>query len=122
MDNIPPSKNKETPSHHTQIRPKRLFDKVEAHRVVDSARTQIGAEGMNVEILLLNTLIITAVKVQTVIEDFIKGKEYTSIFCFTETKVDSLSFNPVGIKIFSKHRNGGEKKEGWALNRVQERQ
>ena len=29
-------------------------------------------EEMNVEILLLNTLIITAVKVQTVIENFIK--------------------------------------------------
>ena len=44
---------------------------------------------MNVEILLLNTLIITAVKVQTVIDKFIKNKTYTSIFCFTETKVET---------------------------------
>ena len=65
---------------------------------------------MNVEILLLNTLVITAVKVQTVIDKFIKNKSYTSIFCFTETKVDSLSFKPIGIKVFSKHRKK-EKKE-----------
>ena len=65
---------------------------------------------MNVEILLLNTLVITAVKVQTAIEKFIKDKKYTSIFCFTETKVDSLNFKPIGIKIFSKHRKKKEKK------------
>ena len=53
---------------------------------------------MNVEILLINTLIITAVKVQTVIEKFIKNKDHTSIFCLTEIKVDSLSFKPIGIK------------------------
>ena len=74
-----------------------------------------GVEGMNVEFLLLNTLIINAVKVQTVIENFIKGKDYTSIFCFTETKVDSLDFNPVGVKIFSKHRSNKEKQGGGLL-------
>ena len=37
-------------------------------------------EEMNVEILLINTLMITAVKVQTVIENFIKNKDYTGIF------------------------------------------
>ena len=67
------------------------------------------------EFLLLNALIINVVKVQTVIENFIKGKEYTSIFCFTEIKVESLDFNPVGIKIFSKHRNKREKKGGGLL-------
>ena len=45
-----------------------------------------GVEGMNVEFLLLNTLIINAVKVQTVIENFIKGKDYTSIFLFHRNK------------------------------------
>merc|ERR1711874_876744 len=59
-----------------------------------------------------NTLVITAVKVQTVIDKFIKDKKYTSIFCFTETKVDSLSFKPIGIKIFPKHRKKKEKKGG----------
>ena len=66
---------------------------------------------MNLEILLLNTLIISAVKVQTVIDKFMKNKTYTSIFCFTEIKVDSLNFKPVGLKIFSKHRKKREKKE-----------
>ena len=114
----PQPRNMETPTTHTQIKPKKLFDKVETHRVVDSNRIKTGAEGMNVEFLLLNTLIINAVKVQTVIENFIKGKEYTSIFCFTEIKVESLNFNPVGIKIFSKHRNRREKKGGGTLIRV----
>ena len=39
-------------------------------------------------------------------------KKYTSIFYFTETKVDSLNFKPVGLKIFSKHRKKREKKGG----------
>ena len=67
---------------------------------------------MNLEILLINTLIISAVKVQTVINQFMVDKPYTSIFCFTETKVDSLNFKPVGIKVFSKHRKKKEKKGG----------
>ena len=67
---------------------------------------------MNLEILLLNTLIISAVKVQTVINQFMVDKPYTSIFCFTETKVDSLNFKPIGLKIFSKHRKKKEKKGG----------
>jgi len=66
---------------------------------------------MNVEVLLLNTLTITAVRVQTVIEKFMKNKTYTSIFCFTETKVDRLSFKPIGIKIFSKHRRKEKREE-----------
>ena len=102
----------ETPTIHAQIKPKRLFDKAETHRAVGLDSIKIGAEGMNVEFLLLNTLIINAVKVQTVIEDFIKGKAYTSIFCFTETKVDNLNFDPVGKKILSKHRSRKKKKGG----------
>jgi len=38
---------------------------------------------MNLEILLINTLIISAIKVQTVIDKFMKNKTYTSAFCFT---------------------------------------
>ena len=41
-----------------------------------------------------------------------KNKTYTSIFCFTEIKVESMNFKPVGIKIFSKHRKKREKKGG----------
>ena len=67
---------------------------------------------MNLEILLINTLTISAVKVQTVINQFMEDKPYTSIFCFTEIKVDSLNFKPVGTKVFSKHRKKKEKKGG----------
>ena len=41
-----------------------------------------------------------------------KDKTYTSIFCFTEIRVESLNFIPIGIKIFSKHREKKEKKGG----------
>ena len=67
---------------------------------------------IDLEFLLLNTLKIDAVKVQTVVDNFINGKEYNSFFCFTETKVDSLDFEPIGIKMFSKHRKGNEKRGG----------
>merc|ERR1711874_550593 len=72
----------------------------------------IEVEGINLEFLLLNTLMINAVKVQTVLEDFVKGKTYNSIFCFTEIKVESLDFDPVGVKLFSKHRGKKDKKGG----------
>ena len=65
---------------------------------------------MDVEILLLNTLTITANKVQEVINNFLQGETYTSIFCFTETKVDNLDFKPVGVKLITKHRKKGDKK------------
>ena len=67
---------------------------------------------MDVEFLLVNTLTITANKVQIVINNFLQGETHTSIFCFTETKVDNPDFKPVGIKIFSKQRKKGDKKGG----------
>merc|ERR1711874_317778 len=67
-------------------------------------------ERMNLEFLLLNTLTISAWKVQTVVNQFMEEKPYTRIFCFTEIKVDCLNFNPIGIKVFSKHRK--KKREG----------
>ena len=69
-------------------------------------------EEMDVQLLLMNTLTITAGKVQTVVNKFLIGDTFSSIFCFTEIKVDSLGFKPVSIKIFSKHRNKKEKKAG----------
>ena len=39
-------------------------------------------------------------------------KTYTSIFCFTETKVDSVDFIPVGLKIITKQRKKKDKKGG----------
>ena len=76
---------------------------------------------MNLEILLLNTLIISAWKVQTVINQFMEEKPYTSIFCFTEIKVDCLNFNPVGIKVFSKHRKKKEKKGGLMIGYIDDK-
>ena len=64
------------------------------------------------ELILINSLKINVLKVQTIIENFIKGKKHTCIFCLTETKVDSLDFNPQGIKIFTKHRENAEKQGG----------
>jgi len=101
----------------TKIIPKRLFrrqyketESFEKRNKDNKINNDI--ESMNLEILLLNTLIISAVKVQTVVNQFMIDKTYTSIFCFTETKVDSLNFKPVGLKIFSKHRKKREKKGG----------
>ena len=57
-------------------------------------------------------MIITDLKVQTVTSRFIANKPYTSIFCFTETKVDCIDFTPIGLKIITKHRKKREKKGG----------
>ena len=59
---------------------------------------------IDLELLLLNTLTITDLKVHTVTDKFLVNKPYTSIFCFTETKVDCIDFTPIGLKIITKHR------------------
>merc|ERR1711874_412674 len=51
-------------------------------------------EGTNLEILLINSCKINAVKVPEIVESFIKGRDHTVMFCMTETKVDSLDFSP----------------------------
>ena len=66
----------------------------------------------DLEFLLVNSCTIDAIKIQTIVEDFIRGKEHTTIFCLTETKVDSHDFQPRGIKIFSKHRRKRNEKKG----------
>ena len=67
---------------------------------------------MNLQVLLMNTQTITATKVQAVVGEFMQGKTHTSIFCFTEIKVNSIDFKPIGLKIFTKHRRQREKKGG----------
>ena len=59
---------------------------------------------MGLEFLLINSLTITVTKVQEVADTFMIGKDYISVFCFTETKVDSLNFMTKEINIFAKHR------------------
>ena len=61
---------------------------------------------------LINSCKIDAIKVQTIVEGFIRGKKHTSIFCLTETIVDSHDFEPRGIKMFSRHRTKKDKKGG----------
>ena len=70
--------NKETPINPVVIIPKRLFGNKKSRPIVNPTdkypnnNITEDIEEMNVEILLLNTLIITAVKIQTEIENFIK--------------------------------------------------
>merc|ERR1712082_520510 len=69
--------------------------------------------GVDLEMLLINSCKINTTKVQTIIENFMVDRKYSTIFCMTETKVKGHDFQPEGIKMFSKHRNGkGEKKGG----------
>ena len=66
----------------------------------------------DLEFLLINSGQITAVKVQTIINEFMTNKKYNSIFCMTETKVRGHNFQPIGIKMFVKHREANDKKGG----------
>ena len=76
---------------------------------------QIIPENTDLEILLVNSCKIDAIKVQTIVEEFIRGKEYTTIFCLTETKVQGHDFQPDGIKIMSKQRSRKNEKKGGGL-------
>merc|ERR1711874_641607 len=92
-----------------QLSPKKLFheemktDKEEVLKIPTDT---------DLEILLINSCRIDATKVQTIVTNFVEDKEYTTIFCMTETKVDSHNFQPQGITIFSAHRRKKEKKGG----------
>ena len=68
----------------------------------------------DLEVLLINSCKIDAVKVQTIIDEFMTDKDYATIFCMTETKVEGHEFQPEGVKIFSKHRGRKDKKGGGA--------
>merc|ERR1711874_521822 len=74
----------------------------------------------DLEFLLINSCKIDVIKVQTIVESFIRGKKHTTIFCMTETKVDSHDFQPKGISIFSAHRTKKEKKGGGLAIRFDE--
>ena len=69
-------------------------------------------KGTDLEILLVNSCKIDAIKVQTIIDEFMTDNKHITIFCLTETKVNGHDFKPVGIEIFSKHRGWREKKGG----------
>ena len=48
--------------------------------------------GTDLEVLLINSCKIDAIKVQTIINDFVAEKRYSTIFCMTETKVRGHDF------------------------------
>merc|ERR1711888_56695 len=60
----------------------------------------------------INSGQINAVKVQTLINEFMTNNKHSTIFCMTETKVKGHNFQPVGIKMFVKHRELKDKKGG----------
>ena len=67
---------------------------------------------IDLEVILINSLVINAGKVQEITDTFIMDKTYISIFCFTETKVDCIDFRTKRIKLYTKHRTNIEKKGG----------
>merc|ERR1711874_102660 len=98
-----------TPSIRNITKPKtKLFH----NPITKEAEVEIIPIDADLEFLLVNSCAINVIKVQTIVENFIRNKKHTSIFCLTETKVDSHDFKPRGIKIFSKHRTKKEKKGG----------
>merc|ERR1711942_381732 len=69
----------------------------------------------DLEVLLINSCKIDVTKVQMIVSDFMTGKSHSTIFCMTETKVEGHDFQPLGIKIFSKHRVSRKEKKGGGL-------
>ena len=67
---------------------------------------------MDLQILLLNTLTIDASKVQVIVNEFIQGETHSSIFCFTETKVDNPNFKPIGLKFLQTKGKKRKKERG----------
>ena len=75
---------------------------------------EVGGEDIDLEVLLVNSLRINAEKVQEIVDSFLIEKEYISIFCLTETKVDCVDFVPVGLTTYDRQRTSkpGQKKSG----------
>ena len=107
-----------TPNRKTQIMPKKLNfkDTIDNKNLVPIKSEEVPAD-TDLEFLLLNSWKINADKVQTVIDKFLKGRKHKTFFCFTETKVDSLDFAPIGIKLHVKHRSKTDKRGGGLMIR-----
>ena len=56
--------------------------------VKDPKEPEVGGEEIDLEVLLVNSLKINAEKIQEITDSFLVEKEYISIFCLTETKVN----------------------------------
>ena len=69
----------------------------EFRKTIKTIPTEYGK--VDLEILLINSLSITADKVQQTADAFMIGRKYISIFCFTETRVKSIGFMTQGITL-----------------------
>merc|ERR1711874_635935 len=97
-----------TPLIKDVIKPKtKLFH----NPVTEKVKMEIIPTKTDLEFLLVNSCAINVIKVQTIVENLIRDKKHTSIFCLTETKVDSHDFEPRGIKMFSIHRGKKTRRE-----------
>ena len=118
-------RGKNTPKRDPPVRdctPRRKNTSVPRRRLYDNMRRDQGETcdkdievvplDIDLEVLLINSCKIDAVKVQTIIDEFMTDKDYTTIFCMTETKVEGHEFQPEGVKIFSKHSGRKDKKGG----------
>ena len=103
--------------------PKRSKVKFTKRKLFDNLQTAEGNKDIvpldtDLEILLINSCQINAMKVQTIINEFMTERNYSTIFCMTETKVKGHDFQPIGIKLFSKHRGNRDKKRGGTSSRL----
>ena len=87
---------------------RRLFNE----SIVSEEEINVVPLDTDLEILLINSGQINAVKVQTIINEFMTNNKHSTIFCMTETKVRGHNFQPIGIKMFVKHRELKDKKGG----------
>merc|ERR1712121_507951 len=91
-----------------KIHGKRLFNESD----VREEEVNIVPLDTDLEVLLINSGQINAVKVQTIINEFMIDKKHSTIFCMTETKVRGHNFQPIDIKLFVTHRETNDKKGG----------
>ena len=91
-----------------EITKRKLFNNLQ----IDEINKDVVPLDTDLEVLLINSCQINAIKVQTIINEFLTEKNYSTIFCMTETKVKGHDFQPIGIKLFSKHRSIKDKRGG----------
>ena len=65
-----------------------LVNRIYREYVKNPKGLEAGMEEIDLEIMLVNSLKINAGKIQEIVDCFLIEKEYISIFCLTETKVD----------------------------------
>ena len=69
----------------------------EYQEIKDRKNNEYIPQGTDLEVLLINSCKIDAIKVQTIIDEFLIDNKHITIFCLTETKVNGHDFKPVGI-------------------------